>query len=141
MKNAEEFKVTPINTDLLTINLEKKIGIGFNQEFHIDKFALVSDIAETDNECVYSLLVEKYHHDKVQTVVSVPVRIKTKKKGGSSIGMVPDFYVDLSMNEIKPYMLEQISLKEFMKGRYRYNPRIEQNEREFLKDFTDDHKL
>ena len=126
---AETLKVIPINKELLeqSVNsmMPKKDGTTY---FLNEKIALVPDVnIATDNECIYEILED----DKIEFEVFA----KTKTDTGYQMSLIPDRFISCTLDELKnDFSLPELSLKEFMKGRYDYNPRIIGNTRDFLKD-------
>jgi hypothetical protein len=61
-------------------------------------------------------------------------RVAVTTENGRSVAMFPSYEFDIDIDDVKKCLTgEEVSLYQFMKGRYRYNPRIEKNEMEILK--------
>lgn len=132
----EMLKVTPIDYEKLGKYLEEIYKPKPNEKYSTENCALVCENVMTDNECCYWFIEKKAHNGKIQFVYSAPVRVITTTDEGSFHPMTPSFYVDISTEELTPYMKDKVSLKEYMGRRYNYNPRIEKNMRDFLKEIN-----
>lgn len=139
MKKITEhmLKVTPIDHEKLAKYLEEIYRPEPNQRYTTEYCALVCENVMTDNECCYWFIEKKAHNGKLQFVYSAPVRVITKTDEGESFPMTPSFYVDISTEDLKPYMKDKCTLREYMARRYNYNPRISANMRDFLKEIND----
>ncbi len=133
MQPEEQLMVKPINKEKLEKYLTKTFPVKKNQRCRTELSALVCENVMTDNECCYWYLEKKFHDGKIQFVYTAPVGLVTKTKTGESFSLTPSFYHDMSLDELKPYIQKEVSLKEFMTGRFNYNPRITSNQRNFMK--------
>lgn len=134
MKHTPEtLMVQPINKALI---LEILNGLATdkkdNEEFVIHVGAFYKGI-EVNNECIYSFLNTKFVNGQKQMMLEVPVKIKTKTERGFSTPLFTEFYFDIAI-DTENLLLPPVTLKEFMGGRYNYNPRIATNTREFIKE-------
>lgn len=132
MTPEEKLMVRPIDKEKLEKYFTEIFPVKENQRCRTQLFALVAENVMTDNECCYWFLDKKLHKDKVQYVDNIPVGLITKTKDGESYSMTPAYYYDMSIEELEPYFLTEVSLKEFMKGRFNYNPRIVRNTKDFM---------
>jgi hypothetical protein len=142
---AETIMVLPIDTvklvediteELLKEQMKqlKKEG-NFDIVFKTHKVALFKDYnIMTDNECCYEVSNEK------NPKFSFPITYSGKRideESGKEVNfqtMFPLGNIIIDRQEIEEkYLLEQVSLKEFMVGRYEYNPRIINNTRNLIK--------
>jgi hypothetical protein len=98
----------------------------------------------TDNECcgrtsnyhnMYSSDLNDGKPFAINTIARVEFyRVSVTTENGRSIAMFPSWEFDIDIDDVKKCLTgEEVSLYQFMKGRYRYNPRIEKNEMEILK--------
>lgn len=126
-------KVIPIDHQKLAKHIEGIYRPEVNQVYSTEYCALVFANVMTDNECCYWFVEKKAHNCVIQFVYSVPIRVITKTDEGTFHPMTPSFYIDMSIEDLKPFTKEEVTLREFMDRRYNYNPRIEKNMREFLK--------
>ena len=135
---AEELIVAPINVEALTNHILKLIPLKDKQEYIIENSAFLLNGEKiinvvTDNECCYEILEKKMHNGTIQYVYEIGCRIKTWKDGGYSFPMTVDFWFSISLDEIAKFLKPAESLKDFMIGRYEYNPRISSNTQNFIK--------
>lgn len=135
---AENLMVKSINQELLIKHITKLIPLQQDQEYMIEKSAFVLVDGKiinvvTDNECCYEILEKKLHNGMVQHVYEIGCRIKNLKDGGYSFPMTVSFYFSISLDEVVEFLNSEESLKDFIIGRYNYNPRISSNTQNFLK--------
>ena len=130
MKEITEYKVIPINRDAIKQYLNETLNTNpETTRYNVKKVAWLKNTdAITDNECVYSNLYKELHGKEIVYVADIDVRVDTKSDKGWSCAMFPSFYLHFTLDDlIEKYGLPEIDLKEFMIGRYNYNPRIERN--------------
>lgn len=138
--NAETLMVKPLNKDNLKKYLLKYFNLGNNQDFIIDSEAIIfNENAKIilDIDCCHSFLEEGFikENNKIEFCFEFGIRIKTEKEGATSYQMVPSVILQIFESEWQEFNLldPEISLKEFMGSRYKYNPRIERNTALLLK--------
>lgn len=131
----ENFMVNPVDEKPLLEYIESKVNQSLqpSESIKIDIGAIACDNCEVSQDCIYEIANKLWVGDKPQFCFHIPVRIKTKMDGGTSHSMFPSFYFPMTFDDLKKYTLPEVSLKEFMGGRYDYNPRISQNMRAFMK--------
>lgn len=146
MYKPEILMVFPLDKDAIIKHISVFVPPKNNQEYYIETVALFRDEIIVDTECCYYILEKKHVDYFVDFVHDIPVRIKTKTKSGHSMSMTTDFYFPINVDYLKStFCMPQTSLKDFMGTRYGYNPRIEKNTREFIRDmnnyYKEDNKL
>lgn len=141
---------TPINEVMsksIGFDVETRLGKGFipdveadfnnylrNMEDGVDVRSLI-----LDNECC--AVATKKENFYISDVFDKPFNSDLfkevpfyKKRNKDGVSMFAQFFVDIDVDDIKKCLTgEEISLFEFMKGRYQYNPRISVNEYQMLK--------
>lgn len=105
-----------------------------NQSFIIDTDSVFIHPYKSfliDNECCAGSLDKKFNRENKCTewTVNFGVRKSTKREGGESIPMYFESYFEIYESELRANGLlnPAIPLKDFMVGRFNYNPRIERN--------------
>ena len=132
--NAETILVEPINKEKIAAYFEKYILLKENEEFMIDTDSIFIHPYKSfliDNECCAGFLEKKFNKEKKvsEWAVNIGIRISTKTKDGYSIPMSHESYFELYESELRENDLlnPAIPLKDFMAGKFNYNPRIERN--------------
>lgn len=132
--NAETILVEPINKEKLALYFEKHIPKNHNQSFMIDSDSVFIHPYKSfliDDECCAGNLERKFNRitKLSEWTVNLGIRKSTKKVGGESFPMYFESYFEIYESELRENELldAPISLKDFMMGRYKYNPRIERN--------------
>ena len=135
----ENFLVDPVNEELLLKHIEGIVNPSLqpNESIRIDVGAIACNNCEINQDCIYEIAHKIWKDGKPVFLFNIPVRIKTKTEGGTSHSMFPSFYFQMSLEEIDPFLLPEISLKEFMGSRFDYNPRINKNMKDFMKMIND----
>lgn len=124
--------VCPLNVDLLNEYVKsvykepKEDNVWFEVSF---KTGLVKDSPVfTDNEAIYSIMNKQLIDGELCYVYHIEFSEHAKTEKGQSFGMTPKFAIRFTLDElVEKYLLPEMSLKEFMKGRYDYNSRIDGN--------------
>ncbi len=130
----ETLMVRPIDHDKLIAHFTAFIKLKKNQVIRTSKDAITHDNVVVDNECCYSVLDKFFtcYGFNLDYAIQLPIFIDTKKKGGTSISFTPAFYINFHVKELKTFLKKPVTLKEFMIGRFNYNPIITANTREFM---------
>jgi hypothetical protein len=133
------FMVNPIDEAKLFEFIESKVkpSLQENEQITITIGALACDNCEVSQDCIYEVANKIWTGDKAVFMFHVPIRIKVLAEGGYSHSMFPSFYYPMSFEDLKPYTLPEVSLKEFMGSRFNYNPRITKNMNVFMKMIND----
>ena len=141
---AENIMVEPINREKLTKFLNDNVGKNENQEFIIDKDSIFIHNDKSlliDNECCAGELEKTFDRlsKKFEWKVSLGIRKYTETEAGRSTPMCYEGYIDFSESELRREGLlhEKQTLKDFMGGRFGYNPRIENNTRQIEEIITE----
>ncbi len=130
--------VKPIDSEKIIHLIKQILPNKKNQKYRIQNYAILKEPVAADenclcnNECIYFLIDNKLHNGSVKLVYCVEVYINEKTKTGERYGMLPAFLFDIPLEEIKTMLLPECSLREYMQGRYNYNPRIIKNMKEFI---------
>lgn len=132
--DVETILVEPINKERLAKYFEKYIPKNSNQSFIIDTDSIFIHAYKSfliDFECCAGNLERKFNKSTKMSewTVNLGVRKSTKTNEGESYQMYYESYVEFFESELRENNLldEPISLKEFMVGRFNYNPRIIRN--------------
>ena len=138
--NEETLMVKPFNKENFKKYLLKYFKIENNQDFIIDSEAIIfNETAKInlDTDCCHSFLKKGLNkqNSKTEYYFEFGIRLKTEKEGTTSFQMFPLSVLQIFESEWEKFNLldKEISLKEFMGSRYKYNPRIESNTRLLLK--------
>lgn len=139
-------KVLVINEEKLSKEIDKEIKreakkagkskfapvVRKNEFFTVRKFAIATSKSGkrfiTDNECI--------HDEVVKDKIEIDVYSETRDDDGKrlSFGIFPRFTNEMTIDELlKKKYIKEVSMFDFMKGRFQYNPRIENNMRIFVK--------
>jgi hypothetical protein len=136
MKLTEtEIMIKPVDTKKMAAHIRMILNDNSTEtKYDIDKCGLVENLPVlTDDECCYTIIEKKLNNGKVAPLPEFPVTISHKTKGGWSIPMQASFYFTISADDLEnDFLMSEISLKDFMGSRYKYNPRIEANTREMI---------
>lgn len=137
--NEETLMVKPFNKENFKKYLLKYFKIENNQDFIIDSEAIIfNETAKInlDTDCCHSFLKKGLNKQnyKNEYYFEFGIRLKTEKEGTTSYQMFPLSVLQIFESEWEKFNLldKEISLKEFMGSRYKYNPRIESNTRLLL---------
>lgn len=137
--NEETLMVNPFNKENFKKYLLKYFKIENNQDFIIDSEAIIFNETtkiNLDTDCCHSFLKKGLNkqNSKNEYYFEFGIRLKTEKEGTTSYQMFPLSVLQIFESEWKKFNLldKEISLKEFMGSRYKYNPRIERNTRLLL---------
>lgn len=138
--NEETLMVKPFNKENFRKYLSKYFKLENNQEFIIDSEAIIFNEnakINLDTDCCHSFLNKGLNKEnsKIEFYFEFGIRKETKTIGGSSYQMVAASILQIFESEWQEFNLlePEISLKEFMGSRYKYNPRIESNTTLLLK--------
>jgi hypothetical protein len=103
-----------------------------NQKLHIDTFAVYKDVCAVDTDCCFWDIHEQHFDGKIQPVLMIECRIKKyDSEGRYSIRMdKSDFIKTVPLSDYLS-ISQEIKMTDFI--RFNYNPRIESNQRLFLK--------
>ena len=131
--NAETIMVEPIDKSKMATFIETKISKELNQEFMIDTDAIFFHPFKSillDNECCAGFLSK----NEGNWVVQIGIRKSTDTGKSLSVPMSYESYLEISESELRENNLlkPKASLKDFMAGRYNYNPRIIGNMNELI---------
>lgn len=127
----ETIKIRTVDKEKLIDFLN--IQLNENEELSVDSFGIFEDIYGVDSDCCFWPLYDAHIDSDFVRVIDVECRIKKMKSegGGYSIRMDrPDFIKTISLEDYLS-ISEEIKLIDFI--RYNYNPRIEANQRLFMK--------
>lgn len=132
-EGAEKLKVRPVDVKKLaeevTIQLVEQLPHLKGKSFYIQEHAFITPNILLDKECC-SVTDDK----KVPFLIRRESEKTKDEDGKETTQMYPfacwDF--DVPLSKLKPYLLPEISLKEFMGERYDYNKRIRENTIDFL---------
>lgn len=133
-----QIQVRPINKKKLNDYVSKLVPNKENETYMFEYVGLLCEKEPdgenciTDNECCYFIANKKFINGELAITYECPVWVSVKTETGRTIGGSPVFYIDIPVIILKTMMEEPISLKEFMVGRYNYNPRIRRNMAEFI---------
>ena len=137
--NEETLMVKPFNKENLIKYLSKYFKLENKQEFIIRSEAIIFNEnakINLDDDCCHSFLNKGLNKEnsKIEYYFKLGIRLKTEKEGTSSYQMFPISVLQIFESEWEKFNLldKEISLKEFMGNRYKYNPRIERNTRLLL---------
>lgn len=141
--NAETILVEPINKEKLAAYFEKFIPKDDNQSFIIDTDSVFIHPYKSfliDNDCCAGNLDRKFNRNTKSTewTVNLGIRKSTKTEGGESYPMYNESYFEIYESELRENGLldPAIPLKDFMLGRFNYNPRIERNTAIMIKEIN-----
>ena len=142
--NENEIYIQTINTVLLRdkILCAHKFKLKPNQGLRVDPDGILLNKARqpepvfVDQDCCYGFMNKHlYHNNKVQYTFFIPVFLDFKKPSGlMKMRTMPNFYIPLGAEDFQALKGEILTLREFMGSRYKYNPRVDKNMREFLND-------
>lgn len=136
----ETLMVRPFNKENFKKYLLKYFELGNNQDFIIPDDAIIfNENAKIilDTDCCHSFLEKGFNKEsaEIEYCFGFGVRFKTEKEGSTNYQMVSSAIIEIFQSEWEEFNLldPEISLKEFMGSRYKYNPRIESNTALLLK--------
>jgi len=131
MLKAENVMVTLLDIEAIKKAIEKLLPLKAGDEYQVDDEALFDNVL-INQDCIYYYMCPTLADGKIQNVWHVPVRTKKKVKGGYRLSLNVEFYYSITEQQLKKYSKKRVSLKEVMGSRYKYNPRIITNTRDFL---------
>lgn len=136
--NAETLMVLPINMKKFSADIseslqkdEKNKGKKFEIRGSLAFIADGKDTIMLDDECCF--------YDEKDAVFPFEVhkaKEPVKEEGGKTtytISIFPAYEIEVSRKELLAFCDKPVTLKEFMGSRFRYNPRIMGNEKNFFK--------
>ncbi len=129
---ADTIIVSQINRGMVIEMVRKQYKPKENEILKTNTVALVDDNVVTDNECCYAFLDKKLINEKVQHVYIAPIYVDIKTENGETHSTTPTFYFDIPEDLFPIVFTESKSLKDFMVGRFNYNPRIKKNTQKFI---------
>ncbi len=142
---------SPINkkvSEAVGQEVECRLGNAFIEDIEavFDKEHEIVEIKSLiiDNECCgretynNSFYISELNNGEAFSVVLMPnvefYKVNKTTETGMRISMFPSYEFNIDIDDVKKCLTgEEIPLYQFMKSRYRYNPRIDANEMEILK--------
>jgi hypothetical protein len=131
-KTADTIMVQPINKTKLLAHLLNFITPGPGEIINTENGAIYDDNVIVDTDCCWFFVPQKLYEGKIQLTHDVPVYVEIETSTGRRIPAQPNYYINVTMDKIKELCEpEIISLRDYMGGRYNYNPRITTNIKSF----------
>lgn len=136
---AELFKVIPIDEAKIQEHLHLCLGTDPSKvRYNVPKIAWLKDSdCVTDTECVYFKIYKVLQAKELVYMIEIEIRESKKTENGWSNGMMPAFVLPITLDAfVSTFSLPETTLKEFMTGRFNYNPRIIKNTKELMQDYA-----